>query len=314
MSCRNFICILYRRLPDAAPWASIIMSTSSAISTLSAISFYPVKSCGGLSVTRADIGALGLALDRHWMLVDRQGRFLTQRNHPRMACITPAFEGDALVLRAPGMPPLRLAAAGEDGATLAVQVWNSDLDALDQGEPARHWCSHYLGEEVRLVRFDPAVTRACSQRWTGAHQATTQFSDGYPLLVIGQASLDDLNARLAAKGAPSLPMDRFRPNLVISGLEPYEEDFIDTLRFGEGEQAVQLKLVKPCARCPIPGIDQHTGLRDAQWPDEPLDTLAAYRANPRVDGGLTFGQNAIVIGGIGGSIQVGQACHWEFNF
>ncbi|MFS2116848.1 MOSC domain-containing protein, partial [Herbaspirillum frisingense] len=146
------------------------------------------------------------------------------------------------------------------------------------------------------------------------HQATTQFSDGYPLLVIGQASLDDLNARLAAKGAPSLPMDRFRPNLVISGLEPYEEDFIDTLRFGEGEQAVQLKLVKPCARCPIPGIDQHTGLRDAQWPDEPLDTLAAYRANPRVDGGLTFGQNAIVIGGIGGSIEVGQACHWEFNF
>ncbi|MFS2117662.1 MOSC N-terminal beta barrel domain-containing protein, partial [Herbaspirillum frisingense] len=96
------------------------MSTSSAISTLSAISFYPVKSCGGLSVTRADIGALGLALDRHWMLVDRQGRFLTQRNHPRMACITPAFEGDALVLRAPGMPPLRLAAAGEDGATVAV--------------------------------------------------------------------------------------------------------------------------------------------------------------------------------------------------
>ncbi|BEV16062.1 MOSC N-terminal beta barrel domain-containing protein [Herbaspirillum sp. DW155] len=283
-------------------------------STLSAIHFYPVKSCGGLALTRAQIGPLGLALDRHWMLVDRQGQFLTQRSYPQMACITPAFEDDALVLRAPGMRPLRLAAAGEDVATLTVQVWSSRLEALDQGEQARAWCSDYLGEDTRLVRFNPAVERACSTRWTGEHRAATQFSDGYPLLVIGQASLDDLNARLTAKGAPALPMDRFRPNLVISGLEPYEEDFIDTLRLGSGDRCVQLKLVKPCARCPVPGIDQRSGLRDPQWPDEPLATLATYRANARVDGGLTFGQNAIVIGGEGGVIEVGQPCEWEFNF
>lgn len=287
---------------------------SSTTCTISAIHFYPVKSCGGLSLTRAEIGPLGLALDRHWMLVDRQGQFLTQRSHPQMACITPAFEGDALVLRAPGMSPLQLAAAGEDGATLTVQVWSSRLEALDQGEQARAWFSNYLQEDARLVRFNPAVERACSARWTGGHRATTQFSDGYPLLVIGQASLDDLNARLIAKGAPALPMERFRPNLVISGLEAYEEDFIDTLRLGSGDRCVQLKLVKPCARCPIPGIDQHSGQRDPHWPDEPLATLATYRANARVDGGITFGQNAIVIGGEGGVIEVGQPCEWEFNF
>lgn len=288
--------------------------TNSSISTISAIFFYPIKSCGGLSLTRAEIGPLGLALDRHWMLVDRQGRFLTQRTHPGMACITPAFEGDALVLRAPGMSPLRLAAAGEDGATLAVTVWDSRLEALDQGEQARTWFSDYLQADARLVRFNPAVKRACSPRWTGDYRATTQFSDGYPLLVIGQASLDELNTRLEAKGAPVLPMDRFRPNLVIAGLEAYEEDFIDTLRLGSADRPVQLKLVKPCARCPIPGIDQRSGQRDPQWPDEPLDTLSTYRANARVGGGITFGQNAIVIAGEGGRIEVGQPCEWEFNF
>ncbi len=289
-------------------------NTSFSGTTLSAIFFYPIKSCGALSLSRAEISPLGLALDRHWMLVDRQGQFLTQRTHPAMACITPAFEGDALVLRAPGMPALQLVAAGQDGATLAVKVWDSRVEALDQGEQAREWFSAYLQDDARLVRFNPAVKRACSTRWTGEHRATTQFSDGYPLLVIGQASLDDLNARLAAKGAPALPMDRFRPNLVIAGWEAYEEDFIDTVRLGSEDRPVQLKLVKPCARCPIPGIDQHSGQRDPQWPNEPMDTLATYRANARVNGGLTFGQNAIVIGGEGGVIEVGQACEWELNF
>jgi uncharacterized protein YcbX len=177
------------------------------------------------------------------------------------------------------------------------------------------WFSGYLGFESRLVRFSPDEERACSERWTGTHRAATQFSDGYPLLVIGRASLDDLNRRLGAKGAPALPMERFRPNLVLDGLDAYEEDFIDTLTLDDGAGGqVLLKLVKPCARCPVPGIDQRTGLRDPHWPNEPLDTLAAYRANPRVDGGLTFGQNAIVIGGVGGTIRLDQECGWELRF
>ncbi|MBP0599446.1 MOSC N-terminal beta barrel domain-containing protein [Herbaspirillum sp. LeCh32-8] len=283
------------------------------MATLSAITIYPIKSCGGIALNQAGIGPLGLALDRHWMLVDEQGQFLTQRSHAAMACITPRFDAGELCLTAPGMAELRLPLEGADGEQLAVTVWKDTVIALDQGARARAWFSAYLGVNARLVRFKPDVERVCSARWTGEHRATTQFSDGYPLLVIGQASLQDLNARLAAKGAPALPMERFRPNLVIDGLDAYEEDFVDTIRLGEGEDAVELKLVKPCARCPVPGIDQRTGLRDAQWPDEPMDTLAAYRANERVGGGLTFGQNAIV-SRIGGEIRVGQACSWEFNF
>ncbi|KAF1048832.1 MAG: putative protein YcbX [Herbaspirillum frisingense] len=284
------------------------------MATLSAITIYPIKSCGGIALEQAGIGPLGLALDRHWMVVDHEGQFLTQRSHPGMACIAPRFEGDEMVLSAPGMEKLRLAAGGEDGAAVQVQVWRSRLEALDQGERARRWFSDYLHADARLVRFSPAAERLSNQKWTGDYRAPTQFSDGYPLLVIGQASLDDLNARLAAKGAPALPMGRFRPNLVIDGLDAYEEDYVDTLTLGEGDGVIELKLVKPCARCPVPGIDQQTGLRDPQWPDEPLDTLATYRANPRVDGGLTFGQNAIVIGGVGGVIRVGQECAWELNF
>lgn len=282
------------------------------MATLRSITIYPVKSCAGIALEQAGIGPLGLALDRHWMVVDGEGQFLSQRSHPGMACIVPRFEGGELVLAAPGMPELRLAVDGEDGARVSVQVWRDTLAALDQGEGARAWFSACLGTDARLVRFAPETERVCNPRWTGESRAVTQFSDGYPLLLIGQASLDDLNARLAAKGAPVLPMDRFRPNIVIDGLEAYEEDFIDTIELGEGAGAVQLKLVKPCPRCPMPGIDQATGLRDPQWPDEPMDTLATYRANERVDGGLTFGQNAIV--STGGAIRVGQACRWELNF
>lgn len=283
------------------------------MATLSAITLYPIKSCGGIALAQADIGTLGLALDRHWMLVGGDGTFLSQRSLPAMACIVPRFEGGEMVVAAPGMPGLRLPITGEDGASVTVQVWKHGLPALEQGARAHAWFSDYLGVDARLVRFKPDAERLCSERWTAPHQAATQFADGYPLLVIGQASLDDLNARLAAKGAPALPMDRFRPNIVIDGLEAYEEDFIDTLQLGEGDGAVELKLVKPCARCPMPGIDQRTGLRDPQWPHEPLDTLAVYRANERVDGGLTFGQNAIVTHA-GGEIRVGQECIWTLNF
>lgn len=282
---------------------------------LSAITIYPIKSCGGIALDQAGIGTLGLALDRHWMLVDDQGQFLTQRSRPAMACIVPRFEQGELVVSAPGMPELRLpgAGAGAGGDEVAVTVWKDNVIALEQGAQAHQWFSAYLGIGARLVRFKPDAERVCSIRWTEPYRATTQFSDGYPLLVIGQASLDDLNARLTSKGAPALPMERFRPNLVIEGLEAYEEDFIDTIRLGRGDDVVELKMVKPCARCPVPGIDQQTGLRDPQWPDEPLDTLAVYRASPRVGGGLTFGQNAIVSRS-GAEIHVGQECSWELNF
>ncbi|MFJ9531704.1 MOSC domain-containing protein [Herbaspirillum sp. NPDC101396] len=286
--------------------------------TLSALHIYPIKSCGGISLQQTAVGVFGLNLDRSWMLVDREGRFLSQREHGRMATISTALEHDTpalLTVRAPGMAALHLPTRIEQGAPrLPVTIWDDGVEALDCGAAAHRWFSDYLQADVRLVRFDPQSRRVCSQRWTGDLTATTQFSDGFPILVVGEASLQDLNLRLQKKGAPALPMDRFRPNLVLSGLEAYEEDYLDTLSFGPVGREVVLKLVKPCARCPVPGIDQQTGLRDADWPDEPLDTMAAYRANDRVGGGLTFGQNAIVVQGWDYLLEVGQDVAGELAF
>ncbi|RFB73306.1 MULTISPECIES: MOSC N-terminal beta barrel domain-containing protein [unclassified Herbaspirillum] len=286
--------------------------------TLSALHIYPIKSCGGISLPQAAVGEFGLNLDRSWMLVDGDGRFLSQREHGRMATISTALEHDTpalLTVRAPGMADLHLPTRIEQGAPrLPVTIWDDVVDALDCSDSAHRWFSDYLQADVRLVRFDPQSRRVCSQRWTGDLTATTQFSDGFPILVVGEASLQDLNLRLQKKGTPALPMDRFRPNLVLSGLEAYEEDYLDTLSFGPVGREVVLKLVKPCARCPVPGIDQQTGLRDADWPDEPLDTMAAYRANERVGGGLTFGQNAIVVQGWDNLLAVGQDVVGELAF
>jgi len=161
------------------------------------------------------------------------------------------------------------------------------------------------------VRFDPVITRACSARWTNGIAASTRFADGFPLLVTATATLQDLNRRMQQKGAPALPMERFRPNLVLDGLDVGEEDYLDTVSAG-GD--IVLQLVKPCIRCEIPGIDQHSGLRHPQWPHEPLDTMATYRADPRMEGGLTFGQNAIVTSGNGQYLEVGQALEYAFKF
>ncbi|WP_034294983.1 MOSC domain-containing protein [Herbaspirillum sp. RV1423] len=283
--------------------------------TLSALHSYPIKSCGGISLREADISESGLSLDRSWMLVDRDGRFLSQREHPLMATIATSIGQDALIVRAPDMQALSVplqydACVGK----VPVAIWKDNVEALDCGAEMHEWFSSCLGTDARLVRFDPAVRRICSRRWTGEATATTQFSDGFPILVVGEASLQDLNQRLQKKGAPTLPMDRFRPNVVLAGLEAYEEDYLDTLTIGEPGTEVIIKLVKPCARCPIPGIDQQTGLRDPRWPNEPLDTMATYRANDRVDGGLTFGQNAIVVQGAGRRLRLGQEVQCELAF
>ena len=289
--------------------------------TLSALHIYPIKSCGGIDLSEAGVSELGLAMDRRWMLIDRDGRFLSQREHPLMATVKTALTDDALIVRAPGMPVLSLplelagaAASADSAATVSASIWDYAMQPLDCGEQAHEWFSAYFGADARLVRFNPAEQRICSQKWTGDAVATTQFSDGFPLLVVSESSLEDLNQRMKKKGAPAIPMNRFRPNVVLSGLDAYEEDYVDTLTLGEPGSEIVLRMVKPCARCPVPGIDQETGLGSAQWPNEPLDTLATYRANDRVDGGLTFGQNAIVIQGQDNLLRVGQQAHIELNF
>ncbi|MBN3857986.1 MOSC domain-containing protein [Paraburkholderia sp. Ac-20340] len=280
---------------------------------------YPVKSCGAIALDHAQLDVEGLRWDRHWMVVDATGRFVSQREYAAMARIVPSFEAEGVLLTMDGMDaPLLLPFAPRgDEARVPATVWKDRFDALDEGDQAAQWFSRALGAPVRLVRFAQDVTRLASKKWTLDEDAPTQFADGYPILVTSESSLADLNERLAAKGASPVPMSRFRPNIVVGDAgEAFDEDFIDTLSIEDeaGHDDVVLRFVKPCARCPITTIDQLTGEHDAQWPAEPLDTLQTFRADARVDGGLTFGQNAIVVNGAGKRLAVGAQAQWEYRF
>jgi uncharacterized protein YcbX len=203
-----------------------------------------------------------------------------------------------------------LAAAPRVNAT----IWDLTFAAFDTGAISATWFSTFLQRPARLLRFDPHVTRLADPSWSGGMPAPTQFSDGFPLLLIGQASLDDLNAKLVAKGARAIPMNRFRPNLVIDGLAAFEEDYTATLTLQSSSGAVVLRPAKPCPRCPIPTIDQALGQRDPMQANEPTDTLATYRANPRLDGALAFGQNTLIVDGVGAWLEVGQEVAVELDF
>ena len=285
--------------------------------TLSQLLLYPIKSCAGMPVQEATLLESGLAAhgvhDRDWMLVTEQGQFLTQREFPRMALIKPRPDGGMLRVSAPHMADLLLPLAWDaDAPARTVQIWDDSVDAADCGDAASGWFSEALAtqqrmpQQIRLVRFHHDVVRPTSVKWTAGLPSQTRFADGYPLLLIGQSSLDDLNARLRAAGRDALPMDRFRPNLVVEGLEAFEEDYLTALSTGASE----IRPVKPCARCPIPSIDQATGV---PGPD-PLDILQTYRANPRMDGAVCMGMNCIVSAGAGSTLRVGQALAADLAF
>lgn len=275
--------------------------------TIAGLFVYPVKSCKGLYAHSAQLGARGLTHDREWMIVgsgSERAQFLTQRECPRLALIETGLAESALTLSAPGMAPI---AVDYDlaGKSRDVVVWRDTVRAVDQGDMVANWLSTFIGSDVRLVRFDSDCIRLCNREYAGESGAHTGFADGYPLLVIGGASLDDLNGRLQKRGAGALPMNRFRPNLVIDGLEAYDEDHLASLTCG----SVTIRLVKPCVRCQITTTDQAS----AEVGTEPLRTLAGYRNNARL-GGVTFGMNAIVVGGSGSALTVGAEVRAEWAF
>jgi uncharacterized protein YcbX len=269
--------------------------------TIRSLHLYPVKSCAGAELDSTLLVETGFELDRAWMLVDARGEFLSQRELPRLALVRPQVKHYEVILRAPGMLPLHLPTEAAE-RPLRVRVWDDACDAWDMGDAAAQWFADFLGaplrslapDGVRLARFDPDFVRACERRWTGALDARTAFADGFPLLVLSQASLDAFNARRAARGEPAVTMARFRPNLVLDGLDAHAEDHVDTIEFESGDARVLLKLVKPCARCTIPNVDPDTGAPG----ERVLELLSDYRADARVDGGITFGMNAVVVDGI----------------
>ena len=277
--------------------------------TLHSLYVHPVKSCAGIAVHRSLLLETGLEFDRSWMLVDERGEFVTQRELPRLSLVQPTLRHDDLVLRAPGMLALHLALDRVDSA-LSVRVWDDWVPAWDMGALAAQWFSDFTGRPLRLARFDPEHRRLSDRRWTGMHEAQTAFADGFALLVTSTASLAELNRRLQQQGATPVEMARFRPNLVLDGIEAHDEDHVDCLEIDTPQGTVQLALVKPCARCTIPGVDPQTGVQGF----EVIDSLAAYRSDPRVDGAATFGMNAIVVGGVEHQLAVGQACRARFKF
>jgi uncharacterized protein YcbX len=264
------------------------------MATIVDLFIYPLKSGRGIAKPSVRIAPTGFEWDRHWMLVDAAGTFITQRTHPKLARLVPSFGSDSLALDAPGLPTLRVPLA-PSGDEVPVTIFSYDCMALDQGDAPAEWASDALGDSVRLVRVAPSMPRVANPKYAGSTPAPVAFADGYPVLVCNEASLAHLNERMPTP----VPMERFRPNLVLSGLPPFAEDRIESLRMGD----ITLRLVKPCTRCVIPSTDQQTGERSTN----PLPVLRTYRFDKALRG-ITFGENAVIAAGIGNMLTRGSEC------
>lgn len=264
------------------------------MATITALNIYPVKSCKGIPLQSGRVAVTGFERDRQWLIVRPGGRFITQREEPRLALIETGLDNGALTLTSTSAGRLDVPVDAK-GEPVEVTCWQDRCAAFDMGEQAAEWLEAHLGQTHRLVRFDPSRKRPSSTDWTGGIEALNQFSDAFPFLVISQASLDDLNSRLTSP----LPMNRFRPNIVIDGIPAYAEDQVDEFRM----DGVTLRRSKPCTRCIITTTNQSTAERED---DEPLRTLRSYRFNKELKG-VMFGQNAILLAGAGSKLRVGQS-------
>jgi uncharacterized protein YcbX len=222
-----------------------------------------------------------------------------------MALVRPTLKVSEVVLRAPGMLALHLSIDTVE-EPVRVKVWDDEVAAFDMGDIAAQWFTDFLGRKLRLVRFDPEHRRLSSLQWTGGAEALNQFADGYPLLVTSTASMELLNSKLPAP----VGIERFRPNIVLEGVEAHDEDSLDVIEIATADGLVRIRPVKPCARCTIPNVDPATAAVD------PVvgDTLQGYRRNEKMDGAVTFAMNAIVLEGVDRTLRVGDAVSADFRF
>ncbi len=267
---------------------------SSTALTITSLTIYPVKSLAGISLNSAKLENRGFKYDREWMVVTEGGQFLTQRELAPMALIQTAILEHTLRLTMPlgdsVEVPLSIDKAQVDAKAMTVKVWNDTCQAIDQGDEAADLLSRNLEKKVRLVRMEPAFKRIVDQKYANSADNVVSFADGFPVLVISDESLAELNRRLEYP----LPMNRFRPNITIGGSAPFAEDNWSEITIDN----VKLSLVKPCARCQITTIDQDT----AEASHEPLKTLSFFR---KENGKIMFGQNAIPQNN--GEIRLGDA-------
>jgi len=317
---------------ETAPIATQPLSHFDAQGHIGQLWVHPVKSCAGVRVSAARLLPTGLEGDREWMVVDAAGEFVSQRELPRMALVRPRLDATHLHLDAPGVPTLTLSRlAAPTAMPVTVHVWGDAVPALDLGDTAAQWLAQSLGRHpdtpnglrhLRLVQFDAvralAQPRLSSAKWTADQAVPNQFGDGFPVLVASLASLDGLNARLHAQGQVAVDMRRFRPNLVLAGVEAHDEDRLEGIALdadGDGTtHLVFVALTKPCARCPIPDVNPDTAERGTVV----VDALATYRRDPRLNGAITFGMNgfaqtALPHGGVW--LREGQALagNWRFD-
>ena len=241
---------------------------------------YPIKSAAGIQVTSWEVDRFGLRYDRRWMVVDPRGRHITQRTHPRLALVRPTVLDQTLLVEAPGTVPLELPLEPVGSVTIQARVWDDTCDALWLGTGPAQWFSRYLGAPCGLVFMKDHTVRAADPEFAPG-DARVSFADAFPFLLISEESLADLNSKVARP----LPMNRFRPNLVIAGGEPYVEDTLDRFELG----GIAFRAVKPCDRCVVTTTDQETTERGV----EPLRTLATYR---KQGGQVMFGQNVVHLG------------------
>ena len=256
---------------------------------LTGITTFPIKSARGIELTEASIGFRGLRHDRRWMVVDGEGKFITQRTLPKLALIQVAIADHQLYLSAPGQSDLAVNLPDSDAKTKTVEVWGDRCLAHLADQSAADWLSHFLGVSCQLVHMPETTYRPVDHGKIPGDRGVS-FADAYPYLLISEASLQDLNQRLETP----LPMNRFRPNLVVRGCDAFAEDSWQTIRMG----SVTFQVAKPCSRCTVTTVDQQTAERGP----EPLKTLATYRA---WDGKIWFGQNLLPLSE--GTIRLGDA-------
>lgn len=271
------------------------------VARIAGLFIYPIKGCGGIALESARLTERGLQHDRRWMIVDPGGRFRTQRELPKLATIRLRPVGDEFGLRIGDAPEFRLAAGG-GGDPVPVRVWRDPVQAAAVDPAIDRALTAWLGAPMRLVHFPDEVVRPCDPEFAppGSH---TGFADGFPLLVTSAGSLAELNDELRAVEAGPVPMDRFRPNVVLAEVPAGAEDRHAALELAEGSR---LDFVKACDRCIVTTIDQASGIRTG---DEPLTTLKRFRRNPRT-GKPRFGQNAVprLAAGATPRLTVGDLC------
>lgn len=263
---------------------------------VSAINIYPIKSLKGISVRSAMVEQRGLSLDRRWMLTTPEGKFITQRELPKMATITVAVRSDGLLASNADHGEILVPFAQDGAARISVTVWQSVCDGLTYNSLVNEWFSDVIGTDCRLVYMPDNSLRSVNKRFNGGEDIVS-FADGYPLMILGEASLDDLNEKISENAdngiGMRLPMNRFRPNLVITGAPPFAEDSWKRIRIGDAV----FRSTKPCERCVITTVEQSLGEFDGK---EPLATLAKYRMAKDVISdtleSLGVGPNAVLFG------------------